>query len=260
MRLWMLENGSDRTATDFSGSLGNALNDSPSPILGENVNFRLQRYEINKNANGQVMWRACSGLNILRAGECIILEDILFFGPWHDEQTDMVRREFIANLKNLPQWNQTKYFCRKFPLHECKTLGLVKEYKKEDLSDPKATGTKYVKAVNKKNTELKKSPGKSRQPFSPNEILGPLKSLAKSLINTWEKVCSFKFKFNKPDMSKSISFFHISGIKKWLIYPAVLILLAIPALLFFLFDYWKEHNERGHYKKESHPSSHRRDH
>ena len=108
MRLWMLEHGSDRTATDFSGSPGNASNDSFSPISGENVNFRLQKYEINKNADGQVMWRAYAGLNILRTGECIILEDILFIGPWHDEQTDMVRQEFIANLKNLPQWDQTK--------------------------------------------------------------------------------------------------------------------------------------------------------
>jgi len=260
MRFWMLDHSSDRTATDFPGSPGDAANDTFSSISGENVDFRIQKYEINKNPNGQVMWRTYAGFNILRTGECIILKDILFLGPWHDEQTDMVRQEFIANLKNLPQWDQTKYFCHTFPLHECKTLSLIKEYKKGDLSHSKPTGTKYVDALNKTSNELKISLEKLRQPFSPKEILLPLKSLAKSLINTCEKVRSFKFKFNKPDMSKSISIFHVSGIKKWLIYPAALILLAILALLFFLFDLLEEHHERGHYKKQSHPSSHRRDH
>jgi len=198
MRIWMIDQGSDSTATALLGSPGDALNDSFPTISGYNVNFRLQKYEIHKNANGQVMWRTFAGLNILRTGECIILEDILFLGPWHDEQTDMMRRQFVANLKNLPQWNQTKYFCHTFPLYECKTSSLIKEYKKEILSENKAIENKYVKAVNKKNSELKISPEKSRQPFSPKELWESLKSLAKPSINTLKKNIFLKFRFKRP--------------------------------------------------------------
>ena len=236
MRFWMLEHGSEKTATDFSGSPGDAVNDTFSSISDKNVNFRIQKYEIKKNANGQVMWRAYAGFNILRNGECIILEDILFLGPWHDEQTDMVRREFIANLKNLPQWDQTKYFCHTFSLRECKTLSLIKEYKKGDLSHNKTTGTKYVDAVNKTSNELKLSLGKLRQPFSPKEILWPLKSLAKSLINTWGKFRFFKFRFKRPEFSTTFAVVRTSGIKKWLTCFAAVILFAILLFMFFQFD------------------------
>jgi len=256
MRLWMFNQDSEEETIAFSGSPG----DDSNVISGEDVNFRLKRYEINKKANGQVVWKTYAGLSTLRTGACIILENILFIGPWQDEQTDLIRRQFIANLKQQPEWNQTKYYCPTFSLRECKTLNRVSEYKKGGLRGKKTTETKYEKAVHKKSTELNIPHGKSRQPFSPKKLLVPLKSLAKPSINTWEKVRFFKFNFKKPNISKRIDNFRTTGVKKWLTYSGVFILFAILLGIFFLFDIWKNHDGKGHYKKESHPSSHRRDH
>ncbi|MDF1593341.1 MAG: hypothetical protein P1P89_17645, partial [Desulfobacterales bacterium] len=113
MRLWVFDQGSEEETIAFSDSTGGDSNDSFSVISGENFNFRLQRYEINKKADGRVVWKTYAGLSTLRTGACIILEDILFLGPLQDEQTDLIRRQFIVNLKQLPEWNQTKYYCPK---------------------------------------------------------------------------------------------------------------------------------------------------
>jgi len=142
MRLWIFDQGSDKESIAFSGSPGDGLNDSFSMIPGENVNFRMQRYEINKKANDHIVWKTSAGLSILRTGACIVLEDILFLGPWRDEPTDLIRRQFIANLKQLPEWNQTKYYCPAFPLRECKTLNRVGKYKQDALTDKKTTKNK----------------------------------------------------------------------------------------------------------------------
>lgn len=260
MRLWMFNPGAEGESTAFSDSPGNDLSVSFPVVTGDILAFRLQRYEINKKADGRVVWKTYAGLSTLRVGTCIILEDILFLGQWQDEQTDLIKRQFVSNLKKLPQWNQTKYFCHTFPLRECKTLNLVKEYKKGDPNDKKIAETEYKRAVQKKRTELKTSPEKPRQPFSPEEIMKPLQSLFKPSMSTWDKFRFFEIRHRRPKISKSISAFHALGAKKWLIGSAALMLVVILLFLFFWFENWDERHEKRHYKKESHPSEHRRDH
>lgn len=127
MRLWILEQGRESEAMAFLTSTSEDLNYSSISISRENVDSSLQRYEINKKANGQIIWMAYSGASSLRTGVCTILEDILFLGPWQDERTDLTKRQFFARLSLLPECNQTKYYCHRLSLHECKSVNLVAE-------------------------------------------------------------------------------------------------------------------------------------
>ncbi|MCJ7593453.1 MAG: hypothetical protein MUO52_01600, partial [Desulfobacterales bacterium] len=91
MRLWMFDQGREGETMLFSGKPGDDSDNLSSLMPRENVDFRLQRYEISKKANGQIVWKTYEGLSSLRTGPCIILEDILFIGPWQDEQTNLTK-------------------------------------------------------------------------------------------------------------------------------------------------------------------------
>ena len=86
----------------------------------ENAVYRLQRYEIIISAGRQIIARTYSGSNSVNSGNCTILENILFIGPQQNKSSDLNKRQFIANLRQRPRWDQTDFFCKKFALHECK--------------------------------------------------------------------------------------------------------------------------------------------
>jgi len=110
MQLWKHDSGIDKTAS-------NALS-----IKGTSTDaFKLQRYEIAKRPKDQIVWKTHAGPHTLSIGTGIILEDIIFMGSRQIEQNRLNKRQFLAKLEKLPEWDQTTYFCPKLPLHECKT-------------------------------------------------------------------------------------------------------------------------------------------
>lgn len=100
-----------------------SLNDKESSFhkeASEPVSYRLNRYEIVCGPDGQVSWKTWSGFNRLKSGNCLMMEDVLFFGPCDEEQT-CVKGEFLTHLKSLPLWKKTRFFCRSVDLRYSET-------------------------------------------------------------------------------------------------------------------------------------------
>lgn len=115
----------------------------------------LQRYEIIKKANGQIVWKTHVGPNSVSVGNCIILEDILFIDPRQNEQLTKNRRPFLANLQRLPKWDQTRYYCPKLSLHDCKTGSRPQAEKKRLPGEEKTTKTHTFEKGNRNRNEFK---------------------------------------------------------------------------------------------------------
>ena len=259
MRLWMLDQDREGESMAFSGRPDDDSKDLSSLMSRENVDFRLRRYEIIKKANGQVVWKTYAGPGSLRTGTCIILEDILFMGRWQTEQTNLIERQFRANLKQLPEWNQTKYYCLRLSLHDCKSANRVLEEKKGWRRTRPATAKHDIRNEYKSTTEFKIPKGTQRGIFSAR-ILPIFDSLANPAASRGEHARFFRSKFKKSYISKSIAVFRNSVTGKWITHIVALIFLIISLFFIFLIGYWKERYERRHYKKGEHASSHHRDH
>jgi hypothetical protein len=172
------------------------------------------------------------------------MEDIIFIGPLQNEQTNLPRQEFLANLKLLSEWNQTKYYCPSLSLHDCSTANKRwKEEKRRLFKWRKATKTHRIRNGYKKLTELKITAGMKHGIFSERK-LPTFDSLTKQA-----RGC-------KSYISKIIAAFRTSSIKKWIINALALIFFIALSFLAFLIGYLKERYKRWHDRKGKHSSSH----
>jgi len=70
--------------------------------------FRLGSYKVTVNENSIIFWEITGEHNKTSSGKCIIESDILFIGPKENETGgSQNRKNFLASLKLLTQWNQT---------------------------------------------------------------------------------------------------------------------------------------------------------
>lgn len=258
MLLWMLDRSINEGESIYSEKPEQCSNYISTRIETGDVAFRLQRYEIIKKTNGQIVWKTDTGPNTVSSGNCIILEDILFIVPGQNEPTNLIKQQFIANLKQLPEWNQTKYFCHKLSLHDCKTGNRIPEEGKRLSGERRETEKHDARNGYKNTAEVKTREGTQRRIFSAR-ILPILDSLANPSASNGDHAHFLRFKFIKSYISKIIAIFRTSGILKRITYSVALIFLIISLLIAFLIGYRKEHDEKGHYKKGGHSSSHHGD-
>ena len=259
MLLWLIDRGIDEGDRVYSEKPGQRSNNISTRKATEDVALRHQRYEIIKKTNGQIVWKTYAGPNTVSGGTCLILEDILFIGSRQNEQSTLIKRQFLENLQLLPKWDHTKYCCPKLSLHDCKTGNRVQEERKRRHGERRATEQHDIRNGNKNTTEFKIPIGTQRRIFSAR-IFTIFNSPANPAASRGEHDRFFRFKFKKSYISKSIAIFRTSGIRKWITYPVVLIFLIILLFFAFLIGYWKELYERWHYKKGEHSSSHHSDH
>jgi len=130
MLLWILDRGIDEGDSLHSEESGQRSDNISVRLAAGDVAFRLQRYEITKKANGQILWKTPAGPNTVRGGTCTVLEDILFIGQRQDTQANLIRRQFLANLQQLPKWDQTRYYSPKSSLYDCRSWNSVQEERK----------------------------------------------------------------------------------------------------------------------------------
>lgn len=78
--------------------------------------FRLGEYLITEFDNGQVQWEAHAALGMQRSGNCFILDNILIVGRCRDEDDGYLKMEFHGQLRKLPAWSKTAYYCFSFNL------------------------------------------------------------------------------------------------------------------------------------------------
>lgn len=268
MLLWMLDRNVNEGESIYSEKPEQRSNYISTMIETGDVAFRLQQYEIIKKTTGQIVWKINTGPNTVSGGNCIILEDILFIVPGQNEQTNLIKQQFLANLKQLSEWNQTKYYCHRLSLHDCKTGNILQEEGERLPGERRETEEHDIRNGYKNTAEFKIPDGTQRGIFSArilpiwDSLSNPSASPPAILIGgTFGGECArfFRFKFIKSCISKSIAIFRTSGIWKRIAYPVALIFLIILLFIAFLIGYRKEHDEKGHYKKGEHTSSHHGD-
>ena len=227
---------------------------SNSAVAGkdaENAVYRLQRYEIIVRTDGQIISRTYSGSNSVNSGNCFILENILFIGPQQNKPSNSNKRKFLANLQQLPSWDQTLYFCKRFSLHECAPGYEVKEERKKLQYETNATKKYGAGNEYKNNSEAKITNGAYRASFSTklSAILGSFAYFTESR-DEYDRLSHFRF--IKSYISKSIAIFRESGIRilKKIARPVALIFFIITSLLVFMIGYLKRHHERWNNKKK----------
>lgn len=80
--------------------------------------FRLGRYQITVNDNGELSWQTSGGLNRVVGGQCVFESDILFMDE-QEYEGDQSKREFLKKLNQLPKWDNSVAWCRSLVLRTC---------------------------------------------------------------------------------------------------------------------------------------------
>ncbi|MEE4601376.1 MAG: hypothetical protein V2J65_08845 [Desulfobacteraceae bacterium] len=114
----------------------------------ENSAYRLYGYEIMVENDGQIISKKFSGSNSVTKGKCFILENILFIGPQKSKPSKSTKTQFYSNLRQLPVWDQTEYFAKKYFLHKCMLGNEIKKKRKNlqhkvDTNQKKYEGNEY---------------------------------------------------------------------------------------------------------------------
>jgi hypothetical protein len=97
--------------------------------------YRLSSYRITEYDNGVFWWETHFDFGKQRSGECFIHGNILIIKPWSNEKDGLLIGEFLDQLKKLPAWDKTLYYCFFSELLEVKTGGELRA----DLWKPKGS-------------------------------------------------------------------------------------------------------------------------
>ncbi len=85
------------------------------------TSYRLRSYRITEYETGGLWWETHFDFGRQRSGECFIYGKILIIKPWIDEKDGSLIGEFLDQLKKLPSWDKTLYYCFFSELLEVKT-------------------------------------------------------------------------------------------------------------------------------------------
>ena len=207
MQLWMLGGDINKGDNRYLTNPEQLSDDISTRSATEDASCRLQRYEVIKKSNDQIIWKTDAGPSTFNGGTGIILEDILFMGLPQNEKTHLSKRQFLSNLEQLPEWNQTRYYSPKLSLHDCKTRGGIQEERKRWSGERRATEKNAAKKRCKNSTALK---------------------LRKSVL------------------SEKTAMFFTHWARKWLTYVVDWILLNLPMFFAYLIRHWKKLKGRWH--------------
>ncbi|OGP49816.1 MAG: hypothetical protein A2Y79_02385 [Deltaproteobacteria bacterium RBG_13_43_22] len=75
------------------------------------ASYRLRSYRITEYETGTLWWETHFDFGKQRSGECFIHGNILIIKPWSDEKEGLLIGEFLDQLKKLPSWDKTLYYC-----------------------------------------------------------------------------------------------------------------------------------------------------
>jgi hypothetical protein len=90
--------------------------------------YRLGTYRIMEYETGQLWWETHADFGVKRGGECLVLGNILIIKPWSSEKTGPLIGEFLDQIKKLPPWDKTVYWCFSANLLDVGTGKKLKDY------------------------------------------------------------------------------------------------------------------------------------
>ena len=73
--------------------------------------YRINEYRISEFADGRLWWDAHSGLGNQIGGPCFVYGSMLILGIRCSEEDGFLKLEFFNQLKRLPFWHKTRYYC-----------------------------------------------------------------------------------------------------------------------------------------------------
>ena len=73
--------------------------------------YRINEYRISEFADGRLWWDAHSGLGRQIGGPCFVYGNMLVLGKQCSEEDGFLKLEFFNQLKRLPVWHKTRYYC-----------------------------------------------------------------------------------------------------------------------------------------------------
>lgn len=73
--------------------------------------YRLKEYRLTEYESGGIRWETHFDFGRQRSGACFIQGNILIIKPWSEEKDGFLIGEFLDQLKNLPAWDKTLYYC-----------------------------------------------------------------------------------------------------------------------------------------------------
>jgi hypothetical protein len=94
--------------------------------------YKLGHYKITEVVGGGLSWETHHGLGNIRKGKCLIEGNILIIGPSEAEEPGFLKREFMAQMDELSNWDKTKYYCLSHSIHKCRTGGRLSFLTKMD--------------------------------------------------------------------------------------------------------------------------------
>ena len=92
------------------------------------ISYKIHRYEIMENNNGQLFWKSYSGLRSLKKGQCYIRGNILFLEPGETGLSKLMKKKFLQQLNQLSEWDKTKYFCASYTIHYSNTGAICRSF------------------------------------------------------------------------------------------------------------------------------------
>lgn len=73
--------------------------------------YRLGELRITSFEAGQLWWERHSAVGSELGGRCFMHKDLLIIGPCSSEEGGYLIGEFADDLRKLPLWNRTRYYC-----------------------------------------------------------------------------------------------------------------------------------------------------
>ena len=100
------------------------INFMPKKLL-----YRLGEYRITDYENGRLSWERHVDFGVQRSGDGYLLGDVLILGPGSQEENGFLIGEFLDQLKKMPVWSKTRYYCHASELLEVATgRGLTEDF------------------------------------------------------------------------------------------------------------------------------------
>jgi nucleoid DNA-binding protein len=86
-----------------------------------------------------LFWKSYEGLRSFKKGRCHINGSILFLAPGETGLSKLMKKEFLQQLNQLPDWDRTKYFCASYSIHYSNTGAICRRFEEDkaiNIPDP----------------------------------------------------------------------------------------------------------------------------
>jgi len=231
--------------------------------------FRLGRYQITFASDNEFFWEKLGDGNKIVTGNCTLESGILLMGPQQGNKGEQNKREYLQQLRRLPQWERARVWGRHDVLQPCQIQ--AKSKIPYSIQRPPQT-PKRRPLIKKTGYDENYEFDKGAEKFQKNRFKNWMPSWLYSLWNwkptrpNFSRVCSFLSSVFKLPSLQGV-FFRRSWLikprtpptpkagrakgKSWIIWVILALVGLLLALLLTTF-YLVNRKSHGHYRSWEH--------